>query len=753
MGSKASTWKRQACAGLGAVIALGAIDSARGQTQVVANASSAEARLAGPDEITVSATRQERRLDEVPATVSVIDSVEIEDQLATDIKDIVQFEPGVSVRSAPSRFTAAGASTGRDGNAGFNIRGLEGNRVLIQVDGIRLPDAFSFGAQAVGRGDYVDLDILKSVEILRGPASALYGSDGLAGAVSFTTKDPEDFFKGERSFALRGRAGYSSADRSFAGGAAGALRLGDVSGLIAYTFRTGHETQTQGDNRSPNATRTAANPQDIDTHSALAKLVYEPAPGHRLRLTGEHYDREIVTEVFSARAAPPLGSTSVIDLDADDETRRSRLSLDWRYEGEGLVERAFAALYYQTSETTEFADEDRNAALDRIRRNLFDNRVLGLTAQAESDAAFLGLAHSFVFGADASTTRQQGLRDGVVPPTGEFFPAKAFPDTDYVLGGLFLQDEIGLLDGKLKIIPAIRYDFYELSPEADPVFVGSTAGQSDGKVSPKVGFVYWATENFGAFANAAKGFKAPLPSQVNNGFTNVVINYRAIPNPGLEPETSKTIEGGLRMRDLSIFGGAWSGQVAAFAGKYEDFIEQIQVGGTFTPVDPAIFQFVNLSEVTISGVEARLDAAWANGLGATVAASATRGDQQTGAVKSPLNSIDPWKLLGGLSYRDPNGRFGGRGTATHSAGKNDARVDQTVCGAPGCFTPEAFTIVDATAYLNLGEHAAIRLGVFNIADVKYSWWSDVRGLASSSTVLDAYTQPGRTASVSLTLQY
>ncbi|MFN3287496.1 MAG: TonB-dependent receptor plug domain-containing protein, partial [Sphingomonadaceae bacterium] len=142
----------------------------------------------GLEPITVTAIRLPRAVIDVPATVTVIDAQRIEDELATDIKDLVRFEPGVSVRAQPARFTAALSSTGRDGNAGFTIRGLEGNRVLIQVDGIRLPDAFSFGAQSVGRGDYVDLDVLKSVEILRGPASALYGSDGLAGAVSFLTR-------------------------------------------------------------------------------------------------------------------------------------------------------------------------------------------------------------------------------------------------------------------------------------------------------------------------------------------------------------------------------------------------------------------------------------------------------------------------------------------------------------------------------------------------------------------------------------
>src|SRR5688572_2326548 len=114
------------------------------------------------DTITVTATKIETSLHETPATVSVLSDQKIETWLVNDIKDLVRFEPGVSVRSAPSRFTAAGSPTGRDGNSGFNIRGMEGNRVLMLVDGVRIPDGYAFGAQSVGRGDYVDLDVLKS---------------------------------------------------------------------------------------------------------------------------------------------------------------------------------------------------------------------------------------------------------------------------------------------------------------------------------------------------------------------------------------------------------------------------------------------------------------------------------------------------------------------------------------------------------------------------------------------------------------
>lgn len=135
----------------------GEADSAR--TQVSVQPAADTDGTDGGTDITVTATRGEKRVEDVPQTVSVIDAKAIDDRLVTDIKDLVRYEPGVAVRRAPARFTAAGAATGRDRDSGFNIRGLEGNRVLITVDGVRVPDGFSFGAQSVGRGDYVDLNL------------------------------------------------------------------------------------------------------------------------------------------------------------------------------------------------------------------------------------------------------------------------------------------------------------------------------------------------------------------------------------------------------------------------------------------------------------------------------------------------------------------------------------------------------------------------------------------------------------------
>ncbi|MCA0357241.1 MAG: TonB-dependent hemoglobin/transferrin/lactoferrin family receptor [Proteobacteria bacterium] len=697
------------------------------------------------DKVTVTATRSEKVLSKAPASVTVISAQEIEDGLIKDIKDLVREEPGVSVRNAPARFTAAGASTGRDGNAGFNIRGLEGNRVLIVVDGVRVPDSFAFGAQSVGRGDQVDLDTLKSVEIVRGPASALYGSDGLAGSVSFITKDPSDIIKPGRTVAGRARVGYASADRSWTESVLLAGQSGRWEGLLTYTRRDGEGQKTAGTNASANTDRTTANPEDNQSNAILAKLIYSPDDHNRFRLTVDHLDRDVDWTVLSAIAKPPLAATSVIGMTAFDKIKRDRVSLDHRLDGgQGLIDSAHTTLYWQKSTTRQFSAEDRNTAADRTRDATFDNRVLGASVELHSRFDQGAFTHDIVWGGDASITRQRGVRGGTVPPAGETFPTKAFPTTDFTLAGLYVQDEIKA--GRLALYPALRLDYYKLDPKADPLFHAATAGQSDTHLSPKLGLVWEVSDLVTVFANAATGFKAPSPSQVNTGFSNPVSNYQSISNPDLKPETSRTLEAGLRLNRDN-----WRLSVTGFTGDYDDFIEQVQVGGNFTAASPAVYQYVNLTGVTISGAEAKGSVTLGAGFTARAAVAYAKGSSKARGVSTPLVSIDPVKITGGVGYRAPSGRFGADLSVIHADRKSASRTGVTCAG--GCFTPAAFTVADATAWWAVTEAVTVRAGVFNLTDEKYWWWSDVRGLSDTSVVKDAYSQPGRNYSVSLALKF
>ncbi|MEQ1492288.1 MAG: TonB-dependent receptor, partial [Terricaulis sp.] len=521
---------------------------------------------------------------------------------------------------------------------------------------------------------------------------------------------------------------------------------GDWSALVAYTRRDGHEQETHGDINSPDVRRTEANPQDIESNSVLARLVFEPSDMHRFRLTADYGDRSSVTEVLSGRATlppdgPVLGATSVIDLDGLDESERNRVTLDYRFTNEGgLIDQAFIAIYAQRSTLSEFSAEDRNTAADRTRLTTFDNDVAGLSTQARSRFSTGSMEHTLIFGADYSVLSQEGVRSGLAPPVGETFPTMPFPPTDFTQTGVFIQDQIDFLDGRVSFFPALRYDAFEIDPNANVLYPLAIAGSDGSRVTPRFGVVVWPTQTFGVFFNYAEGFRAPSPSEVNNAFANPAQGYTSIPNPNLKPETSESLELGIRFREVSLFGADLRASANVFGSWYDDFIDREQFGNFG---DPAIFQFINRSEVEISGFESRADFTWANGFGFSAAFSYAEGSASTGGVSAPLESIEPWRLVTGLSYNDPDGRWGGQLIGTYSSKKSERDTGVAVI-------PDAFAILDATAYWNITDAATLRVGVFNLTDEKYWWWNDVRGV---TTQVDAYTQPGRNFSASIAYRF
>ena len=213
-------------------------------------------------QLTVSATRTPQDAASVPSTVSVQTREQLDRQNVNDIKQLVRHEPGVVV----------GGVGQRSGLNGYNIRGIDGERILTQVDGVTIPDGFFYGPYAQTQRNYVDPEIVKRVEILRGPASVLYGSNAIGGAVSYFTLDPEDVIKPDQDTGARLKAGYSSADQSWLTSATVAARQGDVDGLLHLSQRNGHETESHGNRGGTGLARSKANPEDVRTTNVLAKL-------------------------------------------------------------------------------------------------------------------------------------------------------------------------------------------------------------------------------------------------------------------------------------------------------------------------------------------------------------------------------------------------------------------------------------------------------------------------------------------------
>jgi hemoglobin/transferrin/lactoferrin receptor protein len=133
--------------------------------------------------VVVTATRTEERADAVASTITVEDARKIEQSMPVDETGLFADEPDIDVPRDRRRF----------GAGSINIRGIEDNRVLQMVDGVRLPDYYNGGGPSnisTSTRDAPEFSFLKRVEVLRGPASSLYGSDAIGGVVSYATKDP-----------------------------------------------------------------------------------------------------------------------------------------------------------------------------------------------------------------------------------------------------------------------------------------------------------------------------------------------------------------------------------------------------------------------------------------------------------------------------------------------------------------------------------------------------------------------------------
>jgi hemoglobin/transferrin/lactoferrin receptor protein len=587
------------------------------------------------------------------------------------------------------------------------------------VDGIRMPQSFSFGPFATGRVGLMNLEGAQQLEVLRGPASTQFGSDGLAGALAVRTLRASDLIKPGNDFGLRAQTSVYSGDDGVGLNLAGAWAAGDWDWLLQGATRRSHELENQGAVGGDGATRTQPDPLDRERHTLLAKAGYRLNAQQRLEATLEGVRQRDQYEVLSARSATTL------DLKADDESRRSRASLAWTLDDPNAewLQQASVQIYHQDSRVAQVAREDRTST-DRSRDNHYDETLTGLSATGQIGWG----AQRITVGLDASRNTVAGLRDGTNASAGDTLPSKPFPDTDYRLVGTFVQGEF--TEGDWQIVPALRYEHFSLKPSADG-YSAAIVHLSDSAVTPRLGVVWKAAPGFTPYAQWAKGFKAPAPSQVNSGFSNPAQGYKTIGNPDLKAERANSRELGLR-GDLS----GWRWQVAAFDNRYDDFIQQDTVSGTGTATDPLVFQSVNLDDAHIRGVEAKLsgqlDRQWRLGF----AYAHTRGDYDRQGVRHALDTVEPAKAS--VSLRQQRADWHWEATVLRASAKAASRVDAT-----NPYLPAGYTVLDLAAGWQISPVWSLSARVDNVTNRKYWRWADVRGLTTAASGIDSYTAPGR----------
>jgi hemoglobin/transferrin/lactoferrin receptor protein len=697
-------------------------------------------------EVVVSGSRSERAIEDVPASIDVITGEDLDPARVQDIRDLVREVPNMSVRRAPQRFGGVTGSTGRDGNAGFNLRGLEGNRVLLTVDGIRVPRELSsgvFGSASFGR-DYYDLGLISRVEIVRGANSALYGSDGLAGMVAMFTTEPKDLLQPGKTFG--GRVGLKADSEDDSRGV-GVTLVGAPNDTLQWlgsvqVGRSG-ELDNQGTNESLNSTRTAPNPQKDKNVSLLGKVVLTPGAGQRHTVTLEHVDKSGEVEAYTARATS-MGVTTQ-DVDGTTDMERTRLSWDGRFKvNSAWADELRATVGYQQAESQEVSTERRSAAPTyRVRDVSYTEKLWQGVLQAEK-ARSLGAdwGQKLVYGMDVSVAKMDNIVTGVGAPAYESYPLKRFPPTSETNTALFVQSEFA--SERWSIIPALRYDRFDLKAKGSPLYPLQPASLSDSALSPKLGAIFRPGAELNLFANLAAGFKAPSALQLNNYFQNTLASYRTIPNPNLKPESSRTLELGARDKVGPV---QW--EAAVFTGRYKDFIEELVVvgGQAGNPLNPLTYQAVNRGQVRLSGFELKGKFALGPATDLRLAYGQTKGkDTRLGA---PLNTVNPARLLLGVDQRVGDWKLGA--VVAHTMKKSTSDINYA--NLANQFAPPSSTTLDLRASWQVSKATRLSAAIHNVTDRKYWEWTNVVGVAANSPVLDAYTAPGRSFSVALVTDF
>ncbi|MEM7307909.1 MAG: TonB-dependent receptor [Planctomycetota bacterium] len=595
-------------------------------------AASASAPQEPVPESVVTAPRAEETITHSDALITTIEAGELERS---------------AERSLPQAIEAAAEGglwlqeTNLGGGSAF-LRGLTGNRILIVVDGVRVND----GTTRLGPNQSLngfDPATIERVEVLRGPASVLYGSDAIGGVILMWTKRARP--TGKEGAVVSGGAGtqYSTV---FDGGSAYAdasVRT-ESQGLFAAATFFDYDDVESADGTVPFT--------GYDGRGYFGSYEVDLGEERDLRLTASvHRDFDVPR---TDKLIPGFGQTEpthqVFDFALQD---RRRFLLAYTDRGEGrFSDRAQVRLSYRTY-TEERAR--RSTGSDTLARERDETETLGLGVDFQK---FLGDDHLLTYGLDVELDQVDSTRRDLDVPTGVLTPNDgAFaPNSEYLRSGVFVQDETSF--GGFDATLGARYSLYDFSFDAFPSAGGADESGSFDAFTASLQLARQLTDATRLTGTLAQGFRAPnLDDLANRG---EFAGGLELNNPDLEPEESLTAE-----LALDHVEERWSAGGAVFATRIEDTIgrELIDEGDPGVSGDETFLR-QNVGRVEIYGVEASLrhdlgDA----GLGAAYSVTLTRGRQfddvvDPGDGATDARRIPPLFGRAALEYRPDGQRLG-----------------------------------------------------------------------------------------------
>ena len=289
------------------------------------------------NEIVVSGDSNGNRntADKTPPKIAetVKTAKKLEKEQAQDVKDLVRYDTGITVVEA-----------GRFGNSGFAVRGVEENRVAIQIDGLAQAQTISsqgFKELFEGYGNFnntrnsAEIETLKQATIRKGADSLKSGSGALGGSVNFETKDARDYLI-EKNYYASYKRGYNTADNQNLNTLTLAGRYKWFDAIVVATSRKGNELENFGykdfKDNIQGKEREKADPYRRTLDSTLMKFAFQPTDNHRFSVMADLYKQTSKGHDFSYTLKPNTQYQSYDEVElrhTDDKVERKNVAFTY----------------------------------------------------------------------------------------------------------------------------------------------------------------------------------------------------------------------------------------------------------------------------------------------------------------------------------------------------------------------------------------------------------------------------------------
>lgn len=532
------------------------------------------------DEVVVTATRTENDVKKVPASTQVITQEDIKRGGATSVRNALSMYANIFQKSKV-----------RGGGHDIIIRGMETKHSLVMVNGRRISNE----ADANGLGNAMSLDRInindvEKIEIVRGPSSALYGSEAMGGVLNIITKPSKE------QTLLTGLE-HTSEDTSH-WWHADTGRIGNFSMTLDARFnkinRSMLDTATESDPYGTAQTYNASLNYYVNDHSYVnAYMDYYSQ--HLKTDMGTPVMKPITLTTSSGKMS--LSGQAMLEGTGSKAFKQKNYGISWNGKtdkNDWQIQAYMSKFNWSTTSNTKVLGSIPPAGMEGMfnyllqKKNTYDfnHDEHNMWAIEGRDSLRVNDHHRVTFGAEYVKDKVAGTGlgsngDGVHSIT-ENGKTKSSSEKTLSSYAAYLQDEIEY--GKWFIVPAIRYDHH------------SAYGSH---TSPKIGVTYNATDHFRIKANYGDGFKAPSVSQLyydldmEMGRGNWV---HLTGNPNLKPEKSKSWDLGVEAE----FGKGY-GSLTYFDNDVDNLITSIPKGKDSNGHN--LHRYENVNKARIKGLE------------------------------------------------------------------------------------------------------------------------------------------------------